>query len=444
MSEKLQDGIWTFEDYDGCERQRFVQDGCYGSVFRDGKLIDPIRLEHTDWKPLRRIADLDGKPVVPEGVIEKLADDILCAEKRTFSMVLLRADLLPILKQHLSPSREQGAEGSDDDSPAFKRASKQLRDMCNVKRLEMAMTTLLATIDGNTNQHGIVQFSSLADSVGEARTALERAKSSEVDREQGDVADMANATDMANLREGAVTLSNKLADVEAERDRLKCELDAAVEHHGRWINKLCALLPGFQRHSGDLLHNVCCEIDRLQSRIAELEANPPTPTATHRETATGDEWPPWDARHVAGWLRGNKDRLAFLIDGMSLTSELVAVIHDIGNDALLMQLKPVSATPLPEPAERPIVAFEGAFPCWWKDGIVGDYTAWPSCDGVRYMRNDGHASGWMQEWDFECNFTRTPPSPLPPEHERLVGPIAKKLGKTETEVRDAILEAQGA
>jgi hypothetical protein len=43
------------------------------------------------------------------------------------------------------------------------------------------------------------------------------------------------------------------------------------------------------------------------------------------------------------------------------------------------------------------------------------------------------------------DFTRTPPTTtLPPEQERLVGPIAKKLSKTETEVRGAILEAQGA
>ena len=421
-----------------CETKNYP-DGIYEATTIDtapGYIIDgqwhytrngaPVPLERYSQATFRRIADLDGKPVVDEGVVEKLATAI-CDTGRA-NTTYHRDHFLDILRKHLSPSREQGAEGSDDDSPAFKRASKQLRDMCNVKRLEMAMTTLLATIDGNTNQHGIVQFSSLADSVGEARTALERAKSSEEEREQRDAADRANAADMANLREGCITTSNKLADVEAERDRLKRELGAAVEYHGRWINKLCALLPGFQRHSGDLLHNVCCEIGRLQARIAELEAKPST--ATHREIATGDgevEIP----QPEQGDLKGICERLRMLWKerdeyggDLNLWTAYCRDIRKTLEDHLETITDALLATPLPEPAEGPIVAFPGAFPCWWKDGIVGDYTAWPSCDGVRYMRNDGHASGWMQEWDFECNFTRTPPSPLPPEQERLVGPIA--------------------
>lgn len=127
--------------------------------------------------------------------------------------------------------------------------------------------------------------------------------------------------------------------------------------------------------------------------------------------------------------------------GISLPiEELTDILHE-RLDARKDDLNARSAAT----AERPIVNLPGAFLCWWKDGTAGDYTAWPSCGGVRYMGNDGHSSGWLHTKQFDRHFTRTPPSPtLPPEHERLVGPIAKKLGKTETEVRDAILEAQGA
>jgi hypothetical protein len=103
-------------------------------------------------------------------------------------------------------------------------------------------------------------------------------------------------------------------------------------------------------------------------------------------------------------------------------------------------------TPLPEPAERPIVDLRkfGAFPCW--EYLNGDeWTCYPSGSGhTRIRHRDGYAI-WSAMSLNETLFTRTPPTTtLPPEQERLVGPIARKLGKTETEVRDAIREVQGA
>lgn len=379
MTEKLEDGIKKASDElnDKIGKEVTERLGKDWGNFNDRWYYGCERIQDILNHHLSR---LDGKPVVDEGVIEAIFSEWRKTLNPVAAGIAER-----ILKQHLSPTQPKQGEGEiDADSPAFKRANKQLRDMLNVKRLEVAMTKLLATIDGNTNQHGIVQFSNLADSVGEARIALERAKSSAAEQEQRDAADRANAADMANLREGCVTLSNKLADVEADRDR-------------------------------------------LQARIAELEA---TPTANrYRENATGDEWV---------FLPESKygDRVGLRLRDKQTAARTAAELES-----------QFTFLPTPPAAEEPIVRLPGAFVCW-RDGV--EHSAWEAADAasltypMQVVNHKTRQIDLLTREAFDRHFTRTPPTQLSPELEKFVQPLVEFAGKPVAEVRQFLAERGAA
>jgi hypothetical protein len=170
------------------------------------------------------------------------------------------------------------------------------------------------------------------------------------------------------------------------------------------------------------------EIAVLKARIAELEKQR---TNIYRENATGDEW-----------LFLPEDRKSFNRMGYRLRD---------GHTEWFSRSEISSYfTPLPDPAERPTTEGDGlseflrklgVFPCWDDVGIKR--SAWKCPGGYGVLFEDGSVWNYTAEF-FDRFFTRTPPHPLSPELESLVKPLAEKLGKTETEVRGAILEAQGA
>lgn len=171
--------------------------------------------------------------------------------------------------------------------------------------------------------------------------------------------------------------------------------------------------------------------DRLQARVAELEAKPTL--AKYRETATGDEQAVALLREVDEYLSPN--RANSICTGSVMHNKIRAHLS-----RLALTLSPPTTD-----AEGPIVRFEGAFPCWRTKHTDGPYTAWPNDGGFAYVRNDGKTLGWYSVNQFEDNFIREKPRPiqLSPEQEKLVQPIADWAKRTPEEARE-FLAKQGA
>lgn len=332
MSENLEDGIWECRDADGDSRVYYVKDGSASCWLRNGCLLDDgWRLSnYSDTTPLRRLATLDGKPVVDEGVIEAIVDSVETA----LAIHGFRQQVVEAVQQHLCPAKQEPVS----ESPKYHISKEQIMsESHNDDGHDVAA-------DGNYHV-GLV-----ASALGRLLQAL-----------------------------------GVIGNVSLTGPELLAIAEDAAKH---------------------------------------FESSPATPTINrYRENATGEEWLflPEDCDHKRWGLR--------LRDNYVTWVALTRFASDF--------------TPFPAPAEGPIVNFPGAFVCWWKDGTVGDYTAWPSCGGMRYMRNDGQSSGWIETAMFDRHFTRQPPITLPPELEKLVQPLAAGLEREAADVRAALVNCVG-
>lgn len=83
---------------------------------------------------------------------------------------------------------------------------------------------------------------------------------------------LVTASELATLQADCERWSREFARQADELVAVKRELDAAVQHHSHWTDKLIEALPDYARFSGDLLHSVLCAIEALKARLAEVEA----------------------------------------------------------------------------------------------------------------------------------------------------------------------------
>lgn len=159
------------------------------------------------------------------------------------------------------------------------------------------------------------------------------------------------------------------------------------------------------------------------ARVAELEARP-TP-ATYRENATNDEW-----------IFLPEDRVG-CTTGFRLRDKLTVSLMV---ESMLKQFTPLS----PAEADAPIVKFDGARVVW--SITTGEpWTLYPCGHGYTRIRHSDGFAEWDSNEPQERRFTRTKPVAitLPPEQEKLVGPLAERFAIAPSEAR-SFLESVGA
>jgi len=168
------------------------------------------------------------------------------------------------------------------------------------------------------------------------------------------------------------------------------------------------------------------EIAALKARIAELEQQR---TNVYREVATGDEWlflPEANGGNRWG-LRLRDSRATWVVGSLFSTDFTPADPPTTEGDVLTSRLRGFNA-----------------FLCWTKTGgeerVAWECPGFPGWHSV--LMADGRAHQYNRA-EFEKAFTRTPPVPLSPEHERLVGPIAAYFKVDESEARKALATCAG-
>jgi hypothetical protein len=107
VSKKYEDGIWLFKGTEGYTRVRFLKDGHCSIMLSEGGLQAPYPLDLLPWTPIRRVADLDGRPVVEASVIEALAKDISETENQLLGTSLPIEELTDILHERLASRKDE-------------------------------------------------------------------------------------------------------------------------------------------------------------------------------------------------------------------------------------------------------------------------------------------------------------------------------------------------
>lgn len=134
MSKKYEDGIWLVPGIDLHIHLLFVKDGRCSITLIEGELQAPSPLDLLPWPPIRRVADLDGRPVVDEGVVEAIVEDLKREGVYCRSVPSKTRELATsVLKRHLSPSREQG-EASEAENKRLREALEGLLPLVQADR----------------------------------------------------------------------------------------------------------------------------------------------------------------------------------------------------------------------------------------------------------------------------------------------------------------------
>lgn len=167
------------------------------------------------------------------------------------------------------------------------------------------------------------------------------------------------------------------------------------------------------------LNRLIEERDRLQARVAELEAAPTI--SKYRENATGDEWL-FLPEDQFGERRGQS---------VSGTKQITCTNTYFA----------ANFTALPANADAPIVNLPGA-EVWW-DHQGKQWTCWKVGTRFSLMSHVDGSVCTFYEHERDHLFTRQRPTALPPEQEKLVQPIADWAKRTPEEAR-AFLAKQGA
>lgn len=387
MSTKMVDGIYYGEEH-GKNVVRFVRSDRWSCKLDNNTW--PIGLH---FKPLRRIADLDGRPVVDEAVIDAIAGEMVKPQVLTTYRAneILRKYLA---KSHLCPSQQEAVEGEQKPSASSGSLPKNTLTEADLPGWYLCEA----------------QFSGESGKPAETREVAIRWDGSRRFYPMGEPV----GNYYTNYR--LLTIAGTEAAPTTNR-----YLETATGEE--WV-----FLPEDDK---GLVSGIRIRDRRSDYFKSEDFTELFTPLAND---APGNPDPKLERdrmrREIASRIRDIDRRIGLVATVDWVRGELTQLA-----DRLEFGLP----TPLsPAEADAPIVDLRkfGAFPCRHLDSGA-THPAWKRPGGYVVLYDDGDVASWSEQW-FEQNFTRQRPLTLPPEHEKLVQPIVDKFGMDAGELRDVI------